>query len=102
MLQQLTICRCPESAAKRRKRGPSPPGTPEATPKSRRRLRPSAQSATREAADAGANTAIENAAEGDDTRTAAATKGLAIIEDRDVHSAAAEVQDKVKRGSTKR
>ncbi|KAJ9449992.1 hypothetical protein DIPPA_07893 [Diplonema papillatum] len=43
----------------------------EATPKSRRKLRPSVQSATREAADAGANTAIENAAEGDDTRTAA-------------------------------
>ncbi|KAJ9445442.1 hypothetical protein DIPPA_17293 [Diplonema papillatum] len=37
------------------------PGDARATPKSRRRLRPSAQSATREAADAGANTAIENA-----------------------------------------
>ncbi|KAJ9435428.1 hypothetical protein DIPPA_02078 [Diplonema papillatum] len=72
-----TICRCAESAAKRQKRGPSPPGTPEATPKSRRKLRPSAQSATREAADAGANTAIENAAEGDDTRTAAGNEAAA-------------------------
>ncbi|KAJ9468246.1 hypothetical protein DIPPA_04448 [Diplonema papillatum] len=53
------------------------PGTPEATPKSRRKLRPSAQSATREAADAGANTAIENAAEGDDTRTAAGNEAAA-------------------------
>ncbi|KAJ9472658.1 hypothetical protein DIPPA_03185 [Diplonema papillatum] len=72
-----TICRCAESAAKRQKRGPSPPGTPEATPKSRRKLRPSAQSATREAADAGANTAIKNAAEGDDTRTAAGNEAAA-------------------------
>ncbi|KAJ9455360.1 hypothetical protein DIPPA_25383 [Diplonema papillatum] len=35
------------------------------------------QSATREAADAGANTAIENAAEGDDTRTAAGNEAAA-------------------------
>ncbi|KAJ9445676.1 hypothetical protein DIPPA_32661, partial [Diplonema papillatum] len=56
---------------------PSPPGTPEATPKSRRKLRPSVQSATRKAVDAGANTAIENAAEGDDTRTAAGNEAAA-------------------------
>ncbi|KAJ9454531.1 hypothetical protein DIPPA_08529 [Diplonema papillatum] len=75
--------------------------TPEPTPKSRRKLRPSAQSATTEAADAGANTAIENAAEGDDTRTAAATKRRR----KDSPSSKTEVRDKVpvtKRGSTKR